>query len=74
MTFEPRRTVFADTFYWISLASPGDFAHKAATAFDVSPTRPMVVTIPGLAAGAELAVARNKSPAFSTTVSNENPC
>jgi predicted nucleic acid-binding protein len=44
MTSEPRRTVFADTFYWISLASPGDFAHKAATAFDASSTRPMVVT------------------------------
>jgi predicted nucleic acid-binding protein len=36
--------VFADTFYWISLASPGDGAHDRATAFDLSPKRPPIVT------------------------------
>ncbi len=36
--------VFADTFYWISLASPGDGAHGRATAFDLSPKRPAIVT------------------------------
>lgn len=36
--------VFADTFYWISLANPGDSAHVAALGFDALPLRPTIVT------------------------------
>lgn len=37
--------VFADTFYWVSLANPNDSAHHKATGFDLSRgLRPIVTT------------------------------
>jgi predicted nucleic acid-binding protein len=36
--------VFADTFYWVSLTTPGDAAHGKAAAYDLSESRPDIVT------------------------------
>jgi predicted nucleic acid-binding protein len=36
--------VFADTFYWIALLNADDADHERVTAFDVSETRPPVIT------------------------------
>ena len=37
-------TVFADTFYWISLTTPDDASHRRATAFDSAIQRPSIIT------------------------------
>lgn len=36
--------VFADTFYWVSLANPDDTAHQQTATFDVSRGRRPIVT------------------------------
>ncbi len=36
--------VFADTFYWVSLASPEDASHERANILDASKDRPALVT------------------------------
>ena len=38
------KPVFADTFYWIALLNADDSAHERVAAFDVSLTRPPLVT------------------------------
>ena len=38
------RPVFADTFYWVALLNVDDSAHERVAAFDVSATRPPIVT------------------------------
>ncbi len=38
------RVVFADTFYWIALANPGDEAHAQASSFGKSEETALIVT------------------------------
>jgi predicted nucleic acid-binding protein len=38
------KPVFGDTFYWIALLNADDSAHERAAAFDISLTRPPIIT------------------------------